>query len=77
MGDPVDLVRRHLAGNIADLLADVVSPGPGREPIQLRPDIDGRLAAEPGTAGFGFDVAAARAAGRDVAHRQGVDSLKQ
>jgi hypothetical protein len=35
VGDLVDLFRPHLAGNIADLLTDVVAPGAGRESLQL------------------------------------------
>src|SRR6478752_2010958 len=69
-GDLVYLFHRHLAGDVAHLLADIIAAGPGRKGLKLGLDIDRRLAAEPGTAGLVVDVAMAGAAGRDVAHRR-------
>ena len=68
-GDLVDVFRGHLAGDVAHLLADVVAASAGRKSLQLRLDVDGRLAAEPRTARLVIDVAVAGAARGDVTHR--------
>ena len=48
----VDFLRRHLPGDVAHLLTDVVAPGARCEGLQLRLDIDRGLAVEPRAAGL-------------------------
>src|SRR6202040_4387611 len=53
-GNFVDFFRRHMPGDVAHLLADIITACAGGESLQLRLDIDGGLAADPRTAGLVF-----------------------
>src|SRR5258708_8459838 len=55
-GNFVDFFRRHMPGDVAHLLADIITACAGGESPQFRLDIDGRLAAEPRTARLFVDI---------------------
>src|SRR5205814_6591315 len=62
-----DFRRCHPARDVAHLLADVVTPGAGREGFELSAQIDRRLSLEPRSAGFAVDFAVTGPTRRDAA----------
>src|SRR5258707_2134115 len=55
-GNFVDFFRRHMPGDVAHLLADIITACARGESPQFRPDINGGLAAQPRTTGPGVRI---------------------
>ena len=66
----VHFIRSHLAGDIAHLLTDIVPACARSKGLELRLDVDGRLAIEPWRAELDAILIMAGRAGRNVAHRR-------